>query len=194
MDSFFCGWSSTTFLFVNRIVEQVVGTVGSDSCSYHVMLDCLITRLFAHLHMTLLGVGEILSILWAMKTWGTWQLVCGTEGIWLARLSDCGGFGGWRREAAGQPTTITICFRNGGFHPHKVSVQTIPSLWSFVSGATSMLVVDFSNVVMFSAISGHPQVGALRNLEQLRAARNDSMVHHVLQLQQRNRIGSGWCS
>ena len=63
-----------------------------------------------------------------------------------------------------------------------------------MSGATSMLVVDFSNVVMFSAISGHPQVGALRNLEQLRAARNDSMVHHVLQLQQRNRIGSGWCS
>jgi hypothetical protein len=27
-DSFFCGWSSTTFLFVNRILEQVVGAVG----------------------------------------------------------------------------------------------------------------------------------------------------------------------
>ena len=105
-----------------------------------------------------------------------------------------GGFGGWRGEAAGLPTTITICCRNGGFHLHKVSFQAISSLWFFVLGATSVFAVNCSDVVLFSAISGHPQVGALRNLEQLRAARNDSMVHHVLQLQQRNRIGSGWCS
>jgi hypothetical protein len=52
---------------VNRIVEQVVGIVGSDSCSYHVMLGCFITRLFGQLHITLLGVGEILSVLWVMK-------------------------------------------------------------------------------------------------------------------------------
>ena len=53
--------------FVNDIVEQVVGIVGPYSYSYHVMLECSITRLFGHLHITLVGVGEILSILWVTK-------------------------------------------------------------------------------------------------------------------------------
>ena len=53
--------------FVNNIVEQVVGTVGPYSNSYHVMLECSITRLFGHLRITLVGVGEILSILWVTK-------------------------------------------------------------------------------------------------------------------------------
>ena len=58
-DPFLCGGSSTAFLFVNRILEQVVRIVGFNSCSYHVMLDCFITGLFGHLQTTLLGVGGI---------------------------------------------------------------------------------------------------------------------------------------
>ena len=85
---------------------------------------------------------------------------------------------------AGLLATITICFRNGGFHLHKVSIQTIPNLWSFVLGATFVFAVNCSNVVLVRAISGHPQVGVLRNFEQLRAPRNDSMVHVVIRLQQ----------
>ena len=53
---------------MSRILEQVVGSVGSGSCSYHVMLDCFITGLLGHLHIKLSGVGGILSILWVMKT------------------------------------------------------------------------------------------------------------------------------
>ena len=52
--------------------------------------------------------------------------------------------------------------------------------WFFVSGATSMFTANCSDVVLFSAIGGHPQVGALRNLEQLRAPHNDYMVHLVI--------------
>ena len=83
--------------------------------------------------------------------------------------------------------------QNGGFLLHKVSIQTIPSLWFFVSGATSVFAVNCSDVLC-SAIGGHPQVGALRSLKQLQAPRSVSMVHLVIQLQQRNRIKSGWCS
>ena len=55
------------FSFVNNLMEKVVRTVKSNSCSYHVMLECSITQLFGHLHITLLGVGEILNILWVTK-------------------------------------------------------------------------------------------------------------------------------
>ena len=56
-----------------------------------------------------------------------------------------------------------------------------------------MFAVNCSDVMLLRAINGHPQVGALRNLEKCRAPRNDSMVH-VIQLQQWNRIRSGQCS
>ena len=46
------------FFFVNSIAEQVVRTIKSDFCSYHVMVDCYITQLFGHLHIRLLGVGK----------------------------------------------------------------------------------------------------------------------------------------
>ena len=69
-------------------------------------------------------------------------------------------------KAAGLPITIIICLRNGGFHLHNVSIQTIPSVCLFVSGATSMFAVNYSDDVLCSAIGGHPQVGTLRNLEQ----------------------------
>ena len=73
---------------MNRILEQVVGIVGFDSCSYRVMLDCFITGLFGHLQNTLQGVGGMLSISRVMKIWSTSQLVYITEDIWLERLSD----------------------------------------------------------------------------------------------------------
>jgi hypothetical protein len=65
--TYLCDWSCTTFFFVKSIVEKVVRTVKSDSCSYHVMVDCFFTGLFGHLHITLLDVGEIFSILWVTK-------------------------------------------------------------------------------------------------------------------------------
>jgi len=43
---------------------------------------------------------------------------------------------------------------------------------------------DEHSYTFTNAISGHPRVGALRNLEQLQAPRNASMVHIVVQLQE----------
>jgi len=40
----------------------------------------------------------------------------------------------------------------------------IPRLWFFVPGVTSMFAVNCSDVVLFTATNGHPQIGALRNL------------------------------
>jgi len=94
-------------------------------------------------------------------------------------------------KAAGLPTTITICFRNGGFHLHKVSIQTIPSAMFFVSGVTSMFAVKCLDVVLCSAIGGHRQVGTLMNLEELQAPCSVSMAHLVIQVKQRNRFKSG---
>ena len=107
------------YFFVNRIVEQVVGTVGSESCSYHVMLDCFITRLFGRLHK------------FVVECWGNPQYFVGDED--LTRLAAglryrrylAGTFEWlWRCEAAGLSATITICLKNGGFLLHKVSIQT----------------------------------------------------------------------
>ena len=58
----------------------------------------------------------------------------------------------------------------------------MPSHWFFVSGATSVFAVNCSDVVLFSAIGGHPQVGALRSLKQLQAPRNVSMVSDFVDL------------
>jgi hypothetical protein len=77
----------------------------------------------------------------------------------LRRWSRCTWLGVWRCEVARLPTTITICFRNGGFRLHKVSIQTIPNLLSFVLGVTSLFALDCWDVVLLKEISGHPEVG-----------------------------------
>jgi hypothetical protein len=153
------------------------------------LLDYLVTLI---IHCWVLGKPSVFCGWWRLEALGSWfalQKLSGWD-VWVA-VEDLVGGG---CKAAGLPTTITICLRNGGFLLHKVSFQTTPSLGFFVSGANSVFAVNCSDIMLCSAIGGHPQVGALRSLKQWQAPRNVSMVHLVIQLQQRNRIKSGWCS
>jgi hypothetical protein len=68
-DSVLCGWSSTTFLFVNIILEQVVGVVGSGSLFLPCDVGLLHYWIIWSPSCKIVGCwGESLVYFWVMKT------------------------------------------------------------------------------------------------------------------------------